>query len=736
MVKYNDAEFAGVWFADWADYQAEFTNVDFKNDHYFETYGHYRGASVSLWGVHGVVFNNCRVLQFSLYRDLPGVPNEAIFMLDASIKMNGGRIDYFPYGIRSFSTKSTLIGSAISGVRLNSNRYGIYLGGAQMHKVVNNTFFVPRDVPGTAGLGGQVDLPYGLYFHTSGLIRAEENKFLQAISNQYDYSSDPSATHIGLVVYNNGEFNDVIYKNRFTSIRGTGIQAIGQNRDASGNMGLQCRCNEFVHPLVDIHVRGTLGNSLDGVRKSQGELTSTPAHEFMAGNLFSDQSTHQWDFLNEFTPNINYHHHDSLTNPNVTATPKKLVSNFNNDQLDFDEYACPMQLLVAPEGDTLTEIGYTFEEAEADFWGFTHKNDSLKDLLDDLIDGGNTWDLQAEIYFTPEHEYYQLYTDMMGEAPYLSDEVLLDLIRLENFDDLMLRNILVAHPQVPKEGELMDELENYHPNMPQYMVDDILAGLDEFGAKEVMEATLGFYRFKQFTAAHRLLEFYTTDPTYQQGSLDGVRSLLEELPYPSFRYLYVQMEIDLGNIEDAQTLLENLPVEYAMEEDDLIRHGQMEDYFDIQIAMLQSGQQWHTADSGVLSALEGISGADHPAGEWARGALALHHASTTFDREPLYVPTASPGKKEESHVFPDVPRPAGLLYPNPAQSLVTLDLGALYEAGAEVYIYGAEGTLLYKQTLNSPAEVLDLKRLLPGLYILAVEKATKRIFEKKLIILD
>ena len=76
------------------------------------------------------------------------------------------------------------------------------------------------------------------------------------------------------------------------------------------------------------------------------------------------------------------------------------------------------------------------------------------------------------------------------------------------------------------------------------------------------------------------------------------------------------------------------------------------------------------------------------------------------------------------------------MYPNPAQSLVTLDLGALYEAGAEVYIYGAEGTLLYKQTLNSPAEVLDLKRLLPGLYILAVEKATKRIFEKKLIILD
>ncbi|CAE7253695.1 unnamed protein product, partial [Symbiodinium pilosum] len=93
-------------------------------------------------------------------------------------------------------------------------------------------------------------------------------------------------------------------------------------------------------------------------------------------------------------------------------------------------------------GDTLAEIDYPFNAAEIDFADYSSKSDSLQGLLGNLIDGGNTWQLQAEIYFTPQHEYYELYLDMMNEAPYLSRSVLSDLIALDGFDDMMLRNVL------------------------------------------------------------------------------------------------------------------------------------------------------------------------------------------------------------------------------------------------------------------------------------------------------
>mgnify|MGYP000698782625 CR=1 FL=1 len=736
LVKYEPSQAWGHWLADWVDYKAEFSNTRFVKDQRFENPNNlYRGASISLWGVHGVKFNDCEVLMPNAdFRDSSAMPVDGIYLLDATAQIDKSEIYFYTYGLRSFNSKPIFRGSKITETQFRHNRYGVFFSGGHRHQTFKNRFYVPKDDPINLS-GGAVDIPYGVYYHQAGDFAIEENLFFNTNNSIDNFSNGSNATRAGIAVNNNGDFSDVLYGNYFPGMV-TGIQTIGQNRDATGQLGLQCKCNDFVATHTDIFVKGTQGNSLDGIRENQGSLTAgTPADSNMAGNLFASGSNHIWDFKNENSPQVNYHHHNKANNPNVEAIPSQGVLNFNNN-LSYNSNSCPTRLLINTEGDTLPEWDYPFANATADFADFTTGGDSLEGVLSQLIDGGNTFALQGEIYFTPQNEYFELYNNLLDESPYLSDTVLADIIMLEDMDDLMLRNLLVANPQAAKDEDLMELLSSYHPDMPQYMVDDIMAGTDVFGAKELVEANLSYHRQRQHFAATRLLDIYVNDNNYFSEAETEVRKILRQLRTPSFQYMRAQMELELGNVSKARQVVDSVPQLCTLNNDEALLHARAESYFDLQFALADNGLSVCGYNASQIQSLQNLASGDHAAGAWSRGALEILGQVTTY-QEPLYLPGSSTSKRSTAHAYPQLPRPQHRIFPNPTQREVSVQLAELPLAEKlEVQLYDLSGALLQKQVLQGAQTRLSLAGIAPGTYVVAVFADEKRIFEEKLIVLE
>ena len=81
-----------------------------------------------------------------------------------------------------------------------------------------------------------------------------------------------------------------------------------------------------------------------------------------------------------------------------------------------------------------------------------------RNLYIQLLNGGNTTELEAEILFAGQNEYAQLYVELMNISPYVDDRQLIDLVNNTGFPELALRNVLVANPHSRRNPEVMGVL--------------------------------------------------------------------------------------------------------------------------------------------------------------------------------------------------------------------------------------------------------------------------------------
>jgi hypothetical protein len=114
-------------------------------------------------------------------------------------------------------------------------------------------------------------------------------------------------------------------------------------------------------------------------------------------------------------------------------------------------------------------------------------------ILNIWKDGGNI-ELGEEVATTEPWEAYQQFNELMGTSPYLSDEVLIEIINNPVFSDLMVKLIMIANPQSIRSVEVMVALEHRVPAMPQAYIDDIKASDDgTLSQLEILEANVSSY---------------------------------------------------------------------------------------------------------------------------------------------------------------------------------------------------------------------------------------------------
>ena len=469
------------------------------NDDYIGTSDPVYYARVS--GMNGVDFTNCDFINATSTQQFRGIQstNSTIYVEGTCLAgppctlWDNGSFENLEYGIYATATTPTRHVD-VRHTDFTDNYRGVYISGMTAPRVTSNNFDINTPFAHNGG--------YGLYLDNSTGYKVEENNF-------YHIGSDKLG--IGIIVNNSGGAPNEIYLNNFDMLQ-CGISAQGQNRSTKyKDQGLSLKCNEFTNGDKDIIiVESNPPATGGGIKPSQGSSSSSP--DKMAGNLFdihSQTPNGDYDDINNEASHITYYYPSNYgigyvnvkpvdyTLNTVTLVQKNILPN----QWTYENGCPPTE---EPGGGGTIGIGLELDKMA----GADQKIDSTESLLALLIDGGNTGATQNEVATSIPAETMQVYNELMGKSPYLSDTVVSTAIEKEDvLPGAMLRDIMVANPQTAKSDVLMNKLDERWDPLPGYMKAQILQGRSIVSIREETEEG---WQFTNMRGQKRLMHWYYT----------------------------------------------------------------------------------------------------------------------------------------------------------------------------------------------------------------------------------
>jgi hypothetical protein len=168
----------------------------------------------------------------------------------------------------------------------------------------------------------------------------------------------------------------------------------------------------------------------------------------------------------------------------------------------------------------------------------------------------------------------------MEESPFLSDTVMISAIEKEDvLPGAMIRDVLVQNPQAPKSKKVMDALDQRQDSIPDYMMEEILQGINTYGAKELLEQELGHHIAKRDQAWKNLNQYYKNDTINMEGSIDSLMALREADNRLSARYDLAFLHLSLSDSTNAFGVLDEIPSEFDLSARELSTHNQYLELF-------------------------------------------------------------------------------------------------------------------------------------------------------------
>jgi hypothetical protein len=709
-------------------------------------------AHAILDGVNGVDFYTST---FSM-EEIPGYPFETddkgigIWATDAEFNVRGmcdtNTIPCIHYDSCYFKNLRYGIKATNSGGNnyvwvtetvFDNNIAGIYLSGYHQPSVITSRFYTctEQEPPGdlnNAFLGG-------LYLEGSTGYQVEENYFAGPLTEMPDSGSIAT---IGIYIKDSGDDENEIYNNYFTGLD-AGIIAEGINR--GDKTGLCLKCNDYRTCLNDMLViEGDSNSRYLGIKESQGmDDTLSSA---LSGNTFTPDvqglqaidnggnEKYFWSYFND-ADHFNYYHHGTnqyvITYPDSANYSFDTITLVNKQKPYLKEGACPSRLIIPEYKDYEDQrLSITVADQQLQF---------LENKLDSLVDGGDTEGLDFEIMTSMPDEALELQQQLLSESPYLSDTVMKQAIYKENvLPNAMIRDILSVNPQSAKSDEILGALDSRFDPMPDYMMADIMQGLNQIGSLESLESKIGYWQNYRSRAINILVREFLSDSAFFNVE-DSLIGLYQDENTLQSKYRLAFSYWDDENIVEAQNTLSDIPAELALSSQEQTVYQNYLDFFNILQLMSDSSFHARQLDSSAVQQLVNIMNTSLPlVSDYARALLIKgRHIEYT---ESVYFPMAV--KKYPSYSSKK-PRKAGFsednnlfLFPNPCGDYVIayfniLDKG---QTGGLV-LYDLHGKELDRKSLNSmqDQQVITLSSYSDGIYIIRLFVEQKTLSSKILI---
>ena len=639
------------------------------------------------------------------------------------------------YGIRAFNSGGNKL-FHVSEAIFNNTIAGIYLSGYNQPKITSNEFN-PIENVNSESLG---DTFWGdIYMEGCTGYHIEDNEF----GGPYDPASISINADwcIGMYIKDSGPDDNEIYNNIFHNLHG-GIVAEGVNRDEF--TGLCLKCNDMVNNRNDFLVWESLGEGADpyvGIKYMQGADTNLT--NALAGNTFtyftSDaydngaEDKYYWNYLN-YAMDFYYFHHqlseefllappeDNYTDSTILLIEKELIT-FNKTT------ACPSGL----GGNQLKSgSGSRFEMAIAD-----ERIDYYKGKLNELVDGGDTYDLNFDVMASLPDEALAIRQQLLNESPYLSDTVMKQTIYKEDvLPNAMVRDVLVANPQSAKSENVLESLEDRFDPLPGYMMAEIMQGREYLGAKEILESKLGYWQQYRSRVKNQLIREFLTDTTLFNPYDSLIALFLEEDDLQS-KYRLAFSYLDKDMVTEAIDALDYIPITFELNNFQISIHQDYEDYFDILQMVNDSTWNAQQLDSVCINTLSDIVDNDYPLiSDYARGLL-VKGGHIDYTEQVVY-----PNNTKSYWVYQVNPQEKVihktdylLLFPNPAGNYVIVYFNTIeLETAGKLLMHDINGKILKTIVLKNYQNqlTLNLGDIPNGVYIISLYVNGKLIESEKL----
>lgn len=719
-------------------YHRYFGNIEMPYNAYFEKCTFERNsdfaqdnitASISMWEVNGVRVQGCTFINEG---NIGSVNLEhhkdsyAIYAIGAQLNVNeyhpplsnihdANTFEGYNYGIHATNVCRADKFAIIANSEFRNNAHGIYLHSHANARVLKNTIEVPAD----ADIAFGSPEAYGVYFDASTGYHFQENEIERTGSGASTY---------GALFNNNGADNNLVYKNSFDGLF-NGTQAIGNNKGNASGLEFQCnRYGDNTANTKDIAVYQAINPiGPQGIDANQGEYDPFIADpKALANNLLSNSGTDIDNDADVFT--YNYGTGDvrfAPTNPTGIINQPRLVA------VSFEE-DCKSKLNsgIGPIDDP---SGLQLELSQWD-----GQLSGKRALYSQLLNGGNTPELEAEILLAGQAEYQALYIELISISPHVDVAQLIDLINNTGFAELALRNVLVANPHASRSAEVMEVLEGRVPAVSQQTITDVLNTQQTFTSKDVLEAQMSTLNKYIASAVGDLQYYYAIDETHQDATdLELLFAGREEA-----RYFYMLADYYLYKGESTKLTnhLNNANTEWWGEAEREAQPELQSAYTTLNSA-LENGEGIGNLSQSTLTSLQtqynttSIAMVKHRLHGWLKAANM--HDNTYV--EPVY--SAAANKTAPLSTRPAKTESQVELFPNPAKDYVELRWN-WFELGLDntftIEIVGLDGKVVMANEIKNfknNISILNTSELKTGMYIVQmITNSGEIVYTQKLTV--
>ena len=677
---------------------------------------------VTAWDNHGAKFYGCTFQDNTGLNEYTQYGANGIFSIDATYEI-----------LPDCATPQTPCPSLTRSSFSNFNQAIYSTGSAGPMQVVNieSTDFYDnsmafrlegmdnsRFIRNVVENGGLVKTGYSPVYGSQMGVFTENSTGFTIEGNEFEKTGSLEAT-VGVNIIASGAVANEVYRNTFKG-NDIGQKYDGLNR-LNNTVGLEFVCNDNpVSNVEDVQVN-TLSAFADGIRDIQGN----GAANLSAANKFSSGATYR--LRNNSANNITYHWNNSaLENPAPflgLVTSSANASNFNFCAVSSVN-ATPfgMQLPPAYVAEYYTERG---------------NYDQLLYTYFQNIDGGNTDSLLNAISLSFSSEAQDLRNSLMAEAPYLSQEAILDAAYTGILNDAFLLEICLANPDATQGEEFLDQLEFEIPNpLPSSMIQLIYQNWDAETPRTLLENQLAEYSGKLGRMSSNILHAYAIDSL---DHADSIKSMIASRKNKSSKYELIEMAIANEEYEDTDPLFDFIENNYELNSSEWEEHNNLKDYRDFRANIAAEGISYMQLNETQLIELRNIANAVRGrTATLARNILCFGYqeCENGYPEPPAFRKKSTRIYDFNNTLVIESEREINGLetYPNPFHEALNIILtNHNKDASYNYQIIDFNGRLLIQGSLINPRNTLDLSQLANGSYFIIINVNGENRYRKLIV---
>lgn len=339
-------------------------------------------------------------------------------------------------------------------------------------------------------------------------------------------------------------------------------------------------------------------------------------------------------------------------------------------------------------------------------------------ILNIWKDGGNI-ELGEEVAATLPWDAYEMFNDLMGNSPYLSEEVLISAIENTAFSSLMIKLLMIANPHSTRSDEVMSALYERNPPLPETYIQEITGELGTVSQLDLLKADVAADRHMYNNLGEQIKRLYRSDTTHA-WAMDSLLNFLGQDDQLGSRYELAFVQLESGYPALALSTLDEIPSQFDLNESEQADHDDFVYLHNIREQMIESSGSTGFLTENQINAMEGMLEANRPQVAAIAAALLCKNDPELVYNEIVLEPDTNSVPKRIIAVREKIKEPLFKLYPNPAYSQVII----AYDVSDKDYrllkteIYNIQGKLVMEKILDVKAlqARIDLHHLSPGKY--------------------